>query len=238
MNSRVAKSSVSAGLGGENLEFMETAVRYNTHVARLVRRCLPEVGEILEFGAGTGSQTMLIMAPEDRLVCVEINEPYRDALIRRGYRAAGGIDQIAKESRQMVYSINCLEHVDDDGAVLKELADRIVPGGRLVLYVPAMSVLFSSMDRRVGHVRRYSKRRLRAITTEAGLIVNRVHYVDSLGAVASLLYKLLPGATGEPSLMSLRIFDRIVFPLSKMLDVFVNRIFGKNLFLVAEKPQQ
>ena len=61
------------------------------------------------------------------------------------------------------------------------------PGGRFYLYVPAFPLLFSAMDRKVGHHRRYRLAGLTSQLQRAGFRVLRARYADSLGFFATLL---------------------------------------------------
>jgi hypothetical protein len=119
--------------------------------------------------------------------------------------------------------------------VVDDLARKLSPGGRLFIYVPAFQALFSSMDRKVGHFRRYRRTQLVQLIERAGLTVVRAKYVDSLGFLATLLYKLLGSNTGDLNRRSIVVFDRIVFPISRLFDLLLGRMLGKNLYVVATK---
>ncbi|MGI9264633.1 MAG: class I SAM-dependent methyltransferase, partial [Gammaproteobacteria bacterium] len=112
------------------------------------------------------------------------------------------------------------------------------PGGRLLLYVPAFNVLFSSMDRKVGHFRRYRRRQLVALAGAAGFTVEQGRYVDSLGFLAALLYRFVGGDSGDINRRSLAVYDRFVFPLSRLLDTILWPFAGKNLLVTAAKPKR
>jgi SAM-dependent methyltransferase len=222
-------------VGAENLELMENAVRYTAYVGKLVGDALPPTGNILEFGAGSGSQTSHVMSPEPRLTCVEINPDLQQVLRSRGYLSASSLDEVVPLSQACVYSINCLEHVENDADVLQAIRGLLQDNGKIVLYVPALQILFSSMDRLVGHHRRYERRKLIDLVSSAGFTVVEARYVDSFGVIPSLLYKLIPKTSGEPSARSIKIYDALLFPVSLFLDRFFGKAFGKNLFLVAVK---
>jgi hypothetical protein len=59
-------------------------------------------------------------------------------------------------------------------------------------------------------------------------------YADSLGFLASLLYRGFRGS-GELRKRSVALYDRFVFPVSRMLDALTHRWFGKNLLMVATR---
>jgi SAM-dependent methyltransferase len=221
--------------GSENLVLMETAIRYTKYVGRLVHKSLPIEGPIVEFGSGSGSQTQYVMPPQPRLTCVEINPELQAALRSRGYQAVGTLEELPSRSLAAVFSINCLEHVKDDESILKQIHECLKPGGTLVLYVPAMPTLFSAMDKLVGHQRRYRRRGLVELVRRTGFGEIDARYVDALGVVPSYLYKLNPRASGIPSKAGIKAYDTILFPLTRVVDKFTARLFGKNLFIVAVK---
>jgi hypothetical protein len=98
-------------------------------------------------------------------------------------------------------------------------------------------MLFSDLDRSVGHFRRYTKVDLREKLQTNGFKVRKLQFADSLGFFASLLIRF----TGYKSkgnlggLKSIKLYDKYIFPLSKSLDMIgLKYLFGKNLFSVSE----
>jgi len=159
----------------------------------------------------------------------------RRGLGERGVTAASSTSGLANASFDYVYTLNVLEHIEDHEAALRQLHDKLKPGGRLLIYVPAFPILYSSMDARVGHIRRYTRRGLVAIVKAAGFDVATVAYVDSLGFLATLVFKWLGSKDGGVNRTALKAYDRAVFPLSRLLDFITRRWFGKNLLLLATR---
>ncbi len=144
--------------GVDNLEVMRLASNYNHYLCDLVRRHDPGVGPVIDFGAGIGTFSGCICGDRSRVLCVEPDIALRASLEAAGYRTVQSVLDIPDESTAYAYSLNVLEHIADDAASIRELARRIRPGGRLLLYLPAFDLLYSSMDRKVGHYRRYTRR--------------------------------------------------------------------------------
>jgi len=71
-------------------------------------------------------------------------------------------------------AFDVIEHIDDDGAVLERLAEAVRPGGGLLLTVPQHAWLWSDVDVRAGHVRRYTRSGLTTLVRKAGFDVLRV----------------------------------------------------------------
>src|SRR5205085_2252032 len=64
-----------------------------------------------------------------------------------------------------ILCLNVLEHVQDDLQAMKNLIEKVRPGGTLVALVPAYPGLFNGIDRAVGHHRRYRRLIFRASDT-------------------------------------------------------------------------
>ena len=111
-----------------------------------------------------------------------------------------------------------LEHIEDDVGALRELYNKLVPGARLLIYVPAFPVLYTSMDAKVGHIRRYTRGSLLKAVGAAGFRVHRASYADCLGFVATLAFKYSGNASGDVNRSALKLYDRAIFPLSRLLD--------------------
>ena len=123
-------------------------------------------------------------------------------------------------------------------SALKSIKRVLETNGRLAIYVPALPMLFSDLDRKVGHFRRYKKKELISKVRQAGFQVEKCFYSDSIGVLASLMLIILGfrNKAGLGSKKSMMFYDRTIYPISKTLDRFIfKKIIGKNLFLFAIK---
>jgi len=189
---------------------------------------------ILDFGAGRGVLARPLAANGHRVSCVEPDPDLRARLTQVGLCVHAELHEIPPESFDFIYTMNVLEHIRDDGAVVEALRTRLKPGGVLLVYVPAFPLLYSSMDRKVGHVRRYRHGRLVGLLGAAGLQVEFISHQDCLGFFAGLLFKLIGNDTTFDR-RSLVAYDRYVFPLSRRLDRLAGMFFGKNLLAVGRR---
>jgi len=222
--------------GTENLEVMAEAVNYNAFLLDLVTQAVPVGVTVLDFGAGRGTFALPLRNSGRRVIAVEPENAARQHLEAHGLEAHPAVDAIPPHAVGAVYSLNVLEHIEDDGAALKALFQCMRPGAPLFLYVPAFPILYSAMDARVGHVRRYRKKGLVRLVRDAGFHIERAQYIDSLGFAASLAYRLMGRGDGGIGTGSLRLYDRAVFPLSRRLDAVLGRIAGKNVAVWAYRP--
>lgn len=221
--------------GRENLDAMKHAKNYNQYLIELIAQHA-EGETILDFGAGAGTFAVPIAALKQNVVCVEPDAALQNALATARLQFYPGLGSVPLESLDSAYSLNVLEHIEDDYDVLVELGRRLRQGGKLLIYVPAFKLLFSAMDRHVGHFRRYRRARLEELLRQAGFEILFARYVDSIGFFVTLLYKLIGDRSGIISPRSVMLYDRLVFPLSKLADRVLGGLFGKNLVVVARKP--
>lgn len=221
--------------GVENLEVMAEARRYNEYLLSLVVERSNGVRHLVDFGAGAGTFARPLQERGYRVTAVEPDEALRSRIFHQGIAAVAGIEAIPDRSAPFIYTLNVLEHIEDDLAVLRALRRKLCPGGRLMIYVPAFAVLFSSMDRRVGHVRRYTAAQLARLLAEAELEIDELRYVDFLGFFASLLFRLFDRGDGRINRTALVMFDRAVFPVSLLLDKCFSSMLGKNVLAVARR---
>jgi len=225
--------------GIDNLEVLADAVRYSRFLVNAAVQASNQCGTAIDFGAGTGSLSIMARDRGMKVACVELDPRLRGRLRDLGFEVYNDIGLVSDQSQEFIYSLNVLEHIEDDAGTLALLFSKLKPGGRCFLYVPAFQVLFSSMDRKIGHYRRYHKSDLLRIAARAGFVIERAEYADSMGFLVTLLYKVIGSKEGNVSPASVRIYDRFVFPVSRALDrMGCSRLFGKNLLVVLRRPER
>ncbi|MDO8954805.1 MAG: class I SAM-dependent methyltransferase [Gammaproteobacteria bacterium] len=221
--------------GAEELLAMENMVNYNNHILGLLKKSKPDFECVVDFGAGIGTFAKLIRPFSKEFTCVEIDKNQQAKLQKMQFQVLDGLDKLPDNSQSLIYSINVLEHIEDDTAAATLIRDKLKPNGKLFLYVPAFNSIYSAMDTKVGHFRRYDKNSMQKLMQSAGLIIDEMYYADSLGYFASLAFKYCGNKAGEPSVKQLKFYDRVIFPLSRVLDIGFSYFLGKNVVVVASK---
>jgi SAM-dependent methyltransferase len=193
---------------------------------------------ILDFGAGIGSLCSIFQQTYSVTpICIEI-DPYLRKILKANKFTVYENTFHLTEKFSFVYASNVLEHIENDNHALIELNKCLTQEGKLAIYVPAFSFLFSELDRNAGHFRRYARKELITKVESAGFRVEKCFYSDSIGVLASLALKIFGyrNEFGLGSERSLVIYDRAIFPISRTLDLIGFRFFlGKNLYLFAQK---
>ena len=194
---------------------------------------------LLEVGAGLGEFSAQFTGL-DRLVLTDTDPICLDAL-RRRYDGRPDVEvaeiDLARgvtldRPVETVLAMNVLEHIPDDAGALRALAGVVVPGGSVVLWVPAYPALYGDFDRLVGHVRRYRPADLRRTVEAAGLRVDVLHPVNLLGGLAWWV-AVRTGRTSNANPKLVRAYDRVVIPLERGLERLVRPPFGQSILCVA-----
>jgi SAM-dependent methyltransferase len=224
--------------GHEELEQVRLIQRYNRHIADLFLAAVEPGQALLDFGAGIGTISTLVRerARAANILCVEIDANHIVALKREGFDVITDVTQVPAGTVDLVYSSNVLEHIENDVETLGKLYVCLKPGGRAVFWVPAFECLWSANDDRVEHRRRYTRRTLGESFQRAGFVVEDCFYQDSLGFFFALLFKGIGNREGKLNPALLVIYDKFVFPLSRLFDHVCSRMFGKNAVIYARKP--
>jgi len=232
----------ASGFTRENCLGGTRAPRYRQWEYDLVA---PYLGRsVLEVGSGMGYfSEKLVESRRDRLVLSD-TEDYCLRKLRTTYAADRTVEvatvglpgrvEIGDQVESIV-AMNVLEHVEDDVLALRDLAAAVVPGGRIVLWVPAYMQLYGEFDRKVGHFRRYTPRTIRAAVEQAGLRVANVRPVNFLGGIAWWL-AVRRGGAGAPNPRLVWLYDNVVVPLSRLVERIIRPPFGQSVLCVAEVP--
>lgn len=219
--------------GRDNLAVMELAKNYNNHLVSIIHGASQAYDHLIDFGAGQGAFAQALTKLGRHVECVEPDPVLSGHIRGLGIKVYPSLDDIPASTADVLYTLNVLEHIEDDESCLRAFHKKIKPQGALVIYVPAFQLLYSSMDAKVGHFRRYTRKELQKKVERAGFQIKSCVYVDSLGFLASLAYRLIGSDSGEISPRSISIYDRHIFPLSRVLDKALSHLIGKNLLLIA-----
>jgi 2-polyprenyl-3-methyl-5-hydroxy-6-metoxy-1,4-benzoquinol methylase len=227
----------------DDLETMQEARRYAAHVFGLVR---PFLGaRVLEVGAGIGTMSTRLVEVADFVLGIEPNpnciSRIREAMrnhpqftLRTCHFEECDSTELANLRFDSVICVNVLEHIADDAGALKAFKEILVPGGRVLVFVPAVQAAYGPLDAELGHHRRYSKRTLRAAFEAAGLELIRLRYTNPIG-LAGWMYNARVSKSTAHSLSQVRLFETLVAPWALPLERLLPPPIGLSLVAVGVK---
>lgn len=193
-------------VGAETLRLIYKMSALNQWIYDVIK---PAVGRsAVEIGCGIGCFTELLLHL-DRVYAFDINATYVEFVNQR-FASSGKVKAMVQDAQHplpaevlaapvdTVICFNVLEHIEDDIAALGHMRAALSPGGHLILLVPAIPFLFSSLDVELGHYRRYDRRTLDARVAQVGLVPVAHRYINVFGILGWFLNgkilrrKLLP----------------------------------------------
>jgi len=240
MSERVVHASTEYTLHDQ--ERMKAARRYFAWQARIAKQ---ELGRrVVEVGCGVGNFTRHLL---DRELVIALDvEPDCVSRLQRDLGHPANVrtevmdaaDPSFLELRALapdsVVCLNVLEHVREDVRALRHMAEVLPAGGVVVLIVPAFEALYGPIDRNLGHYRRYTKPGVRELAASAGLRVQTLRYMNSIGCIGWWVNARVLKRTDQ-SEGQIRTFDRLVVPVLEWLESRVAPPFGQSLFVVLRK---
>jgi SAM-dependent methyltransferase len=225
-----------------DLEIMKNAKNYHKWFYSQFNKHLGQ--RIIEIGAGIGNEVHLL---QDRnlVVAVDTSENCVEYMKRRfigqsnilpvkGDVTSKEILELREYSPDTVICVNVLEHVKGDDTALSHMFELLGQNGKLILGVPAFQFLFGSIDRVVGHHRRYNKNELREKLADAGFKVLDIFYMNSISIFGWFLNNRILKLNVE-SLMQVKLFDTFVVPWLSVVERAVRPPFGLSIVAIAEK---
>ena len=206
----------STGAPGYDPHFFETLEKVEDRhfwflgrravILAALRRAVPDLSRRRLFDVGCGTGGLLIHFLRSGLALAGACDVYPESLcvVRRRLQLPLVLVDLGREpplgpGHDLLGLFDVLEHVDDDVAMLRSLLAGLLPGGVLVLTVPAHPSLFDEMDELAFHRRRYTRRSLRSALEQAGFEVRLLsHFMAPLVRPASpcARWPALRGAQG------------------------------------------
>lgn len=194
---RATAGSASAATREAAFASGRRALEVHAHTPRLNAWYLEQFagrlcGDVLELGSGLGNLSRPIRQQCRSLVVTDVEPAYLEAL-HQAFHDVANVDvcrfdldyppppALAARRFDAIISLNVLEHVARDDQAVRQLVRLLRPGGALLTYVPACPAAFGPMDTALGHHRRYTRRSLARLMTQAGLRVERLHAMNLLG---------------------------------------------------------
>lgn len=222
----------------KNVESMGQAVWYNQWIIQKISKYLN--GDILEVGFGPGNFTEKF-TKFGSVWGFDIDSEYiKDFKKKFKTKVKSGFGDIEKgkyffknKKFDTIVCFNVLEHIKNDEKGLGNLNKLLNPGGHLILILPAHMFLYGSIDKNIGHYRRYDYDRIKKLLKKVKLNLLSIRSINLIGAAGWWFEgKILKKQFINPSKVAL--FDKVapfIFPVEEILKIPI----GTSILLVAKK---
>lgn len=231
--------------GKEILDVVGRADRFNEWMYQTIKPFIK--GNILEIGSGIGNLSSFFIKDNFQITLSDNEQEYVDLLKTRfkNNNSVNSIERIdlehpeferifpeLKEKFDTVFLLNVLEHIMKDQAAINNCMSFLKPGGQLLILTPAYSFLYSSLDKALGHYRRYTIENLNKLIDSSGLIKLHSFYFNFLGIFAWFYGKIFQLKTIPAKEM--QFFNQLT-PFAKIIDKIIFRKAGLSVICVAKK---
>ena len=228
---------------GEELILFRNSVNWKAYFAKFIKKYIK--GDVLEVGSGLGiNVNYLFNNLVKNWVFLEPDQDLADQIkvnilipsLENPEIIKGTIQTISQRKFDVIIYIDVLEHIKDSKSELAYAADLLHKNGHLIILAPAHQYLFSKFDEAIGHERRYDKRTLQD-EIPASLETAKIFYLDSLGAIASMMNKFLL-FQHYPSTRQINFWDSVLIPVSGVTDPILGYHFGKTIIGIFKKQNE
>lgn len=240
----IAAESQTAGFRyiPSELDIFAEALNWKAYWSSRIERWI--WGSVLEAGAGIGANTpFLTTSAVGRWVCLEPDQRLIDQLTENIGPSTNGVSHEVvcgtlgtlprAESFDTILYINVLEYIEDDAGEVRLAAEHLRTGGHLIVLCPAHQWKYTPFDAAIGQFRRYNKASMRALTP-AEMSLESIFYLDACGIAASAGNQALPRQS-MPTREQIRLWDRRIIPLSRLIDPLLRYSVGKSIVAVWRK---
>ncbi len=205
---------------------------------------------ILDFGCGTGS-TLSILNDFGTVFGVDKEKTALSFCRKKGFRRVRQITHerlpFPNHSFSIITCLDVLEHISNDVKALKEMRRVLKRGGYLIVFVPAGPYLWSQLDFRSQHKRRYTYQHLYQALRDSGFTVQKISYFNYLFFLPILIIRLLQKTKvfnntnwGVDPVIKSALINRLltwIFALDVKSLRYVSPPWGVSLFAVAQNNE-
>jgi len=224
------------------LDIIDHSEQYNLWLYHAVEPYLS--GTVLDVGSGIGSiaQNFINNQSIKKVILSDADADFVSTLRERfgKYKNYSVIDldissldapnEALFDFCDTITCINVLEHIEDDMSTLRNLKVYLKKGGALVLMGPNFSWLYGSLDKSVGHHRRYDIKDLKDKIIRSGYFPEKIFYFNMAGIITWFIAGKILRKKIFPQ-KACKKLDKCVFLLEK-IEKRIKPFFGQSIISI------
>lgn len=208
--------------------------------------------KILDTGSCTG-YNLHLLNKYGKAYGVDIEKKAVEYCKKRGFKRIHLLNNgirlpFKSNSFDVITCLDVLEHIREDEDYLKELNRVLKPKGKLIIFVPAIGLLWSQLDDKSHHQRRYTISMLKKKAKKTRFLIKEIKYFNYI-----LFWPMLPirliqklpflkkNDFGSDLIVNSKLINQLLY-LIFAFDVWSTKWFsppiGVSIFLIAEKGDQ
>jgi SAM-dependent methyltransferase len=234
--------------GFETLEAFSRANAFNRWLYQ--KMSVYVLGDTLEIGSGIGNISAFLLKEQTNVSLSDLRPEYcrllqnkfgHDPHLQGVYELDLSLVDFELKHAELlgkfdtVIALNVIEHITDDLHAIRNAKSLLRSNGKLIILVPAGQWLYNSIDRELGHYRRYSKSGLNDLLKSAGIVITDSSYFNAIAILGwwfsgNILHKNII------SPVKLNLYNRLV-PFFRMLDWILTPFTGISVISVGIKKK-
>lgn len=223
-----------------SMEFADNYVNWILHIFK------PYIGsKLLEVGTGRANFRRHFIALE-HYVSIDIDETVVErAEIKDPKGLYIKVDVAGDKFKEAfggryfdtIICVNVLEHIEDEQKAISNMLAVLEHGGFLLILVPALTTLYSDLDRLAGHIRRYTLKGLSAAFKNFDCELIKLEFFNPIGGIGWWANKLFRYSDLEDSKVKrqIHLFDKYILPVSRVINPVTKNFFGQSIICVVKK---
>lgn len=159
-------------------------------------------GDFLDIGGGNGYQAKAIIESGFKGKVILCEPGYQGCVNARNRGVEWVFNGMFQDIQFDEFDIkgcglfDVIEHIEDDLKFLNQLYDKLEPGSKVFINVPAMKILWSETDEFAGHFRRYDLHDINRIESNTSFKVIDYGYYFSFYFLPLWLLRVIPYKLG------------------------------------------
>jgi len=228
------------------LTIAKAVTNYNQWIYRLLRCHFNPQNTILDIGSGLGNvaeyfsadnSLQIIVSDASDTMLEELKERFSN---RKNYRFLkldiGDSHCLSTQPPATIDTITCinvLEHIENDAIALMNMRHLLRHHGSLLLLVPAMPIIYGTLDQLSGHYRRYTKKELNKKIGSAHFHIKTQYYMNLFGVATWFLANKI--AKQKKVFGSACAFLDKIIPAIEQIEKLCRPAFGQSIVTVCTK---
>lgn len=236
---------------------------YRNYLYKKIAQTLPKNSYFLDVGAGNGEFLKVLSKMGFRGESIDISKEAvlhakKELKGVKNVSAKWGNIYNFKSNKKydVIFCFETMEHLENDLLAMKKINGLLKNGGIFVMSAPAHMSGWSKMDEIKGHYRRYEQREIKAMHKKARFKIKNIYtygfpflllirQISGTGKfIKSFTQHLDKDSRGEessiqqeynPALKELITNPLILWPLFKIMDLFISTDLGLGYLVVAKK---
>jgi SAM-dependent methyltransferase len=207
-----------------------------------------ENAKILDFGCNHGFFAGILQKQGFNVSGIDVSPEAifdgREAGVKNLHTVLANLSDFPEEKFNVILCLDVLEHIENDKIAFEKMKKALLPGGLIIITVPAFQFLWGVQDEASNHFRRYNKKTFKELLRKDDLQNLRFSYFNFILFPAIAFVRILAKIKKPKRVSDFEMGNRLINSLLKgiflfevWLFKFMNFPIGVSLLAVLKKQE-